>query len=143
MVKIRIEAGGLVLKSSGSGYVIGRASPRMIKGKPSERVQGKTYRSTLWAAILAFSDQVLETSKKRDERVLAGLLMCLVPILTNRLSMRGIISYVRESANLSKSALARGAGVSRSTIKDAELHGADLRSSTLIKILHYPLIARW
>ena len=143
MIRIRIQVGRLVLKSSGRGYVVGRPRPRRIKGRPTERIRRGTYFSRLSGAITYFSGRVLGRSKKPRERALASLLLTLLPVLTPGVYLGDVLRAVREAGGLSKSALARKAGVSRTTVKEAELHGRDLRSSTLYKLIRHSVVARW
>ena len=144
MIRIRIQVGGLVLKSSGMGYVVGHPRPRRMKGgRLTERIPRGSYFSSLSPAIAYFSYRVLRASKRPKERALASLLLTLLPVLSPGVYLGDILRAVREAGGLSKSALARKANVSRTTVKEAELHGRDLRSSTLYRLFRYSGVARW
>ena len=143
MIRIRIQAGGLVLKSSGRGYAVGRFSSRLAKKRKTERLCHASHFSSLASAILSFAGQVHGTSKKLDERRLASLLLTLVPIMTRRVAVADVLSAVREAVGFTKVALAERSGVSRSTINRAELDGADVLTSSLHRLLSACLVVRW
>lgn len=142
MIRIRIEAAGYVLKNSGSGYAIGKVLPKKLKDGQTERMIHPVYPSSLRSALQTFAECVLRDSKTPEERDLVRLIFGALALFGNA-APGPTLSDVRFVAGISKRRLARKTGVSRTTIREIELHDREPLLSTFVKLLEGCGVAKW